>query len=142
MIKTTSKSKEEHLSEITILLIDDSHIMRGLQTKILHSMGLEYILCAEHGKEALTVLEKSNYKIDFILCDHNMPVMSGLEFLKTIKTIAEGTHIPVIMCSANGGKNVDKALNLGAADYITKPFTSDEFKSVILKHTYNPEKII
>ncbi len=142
MTKDTEKSKEDHLRGIHILLVDDSKIMRDLQRKILQSIGLRHIFCAEHGKAALKVLEAINYKMDFILCDHNMPVMTGLKFLETIKEIDKGKHIPVIMCSASAGENVNIAMNTGASDYITKPFSPSEFKSVILKHTYQIEKII
>ncbi len=142
MTENRQKSQEEHLRSIHILLIDDSKIMRDLQRKILQSIGLKHIYCAEHGKAALKVLEGVSYKIDFILCDHNMPVMTGLKFLETIKEIDKGKDIPVVMCSANAGKNIDKAINLDASDYITKPFSPSEFKSVILKHTYQIEKVI
>ncbi len=105
-----------------ILVIDDEESMRHMLSIMLKKEGY-HVVCAESAEVALEVLEKEGF--EFILCDIKMPGIDGLEFLKRLKE--RGTDATVIMMSAYG--TIDTAvecMKLGAYDYISKPFKTDE----------------
>jgi two-component system response regulator AtoC len=112
-----------------ILVVDDEAGMRDVLGKILSAEG--YLVAqAGNGGEALKALEKNRY--DFILCDIRMPGMGGLEMLKEMTA----RKIPgtVIMMSAFGTvETAVEAMKLGAYDYISKPFMSDEILLTLRK---------
>ncbi len=103
-------------------MVDDEEAMRHMLSIMLKKEGYD-VVCAEDAEVALHVLGKEAF--DFILCDIKMPGMDGLEFLKKLKE--RGTDSTVIMMSAYG--TIDTAvecMKLGAYDYISKPFKTDE----------------
>lgn len=112
-----------------ILIIDDEENMRHSLSLVLGQEGFN-VATAENGAIALDLLSKQNF--DVILCDIQMPEMDGVTFLKEFyKNKLKST---IIMMSAYG--NIDtaiKAMKIGAYDYISKPFKSDEIILAIKK---------
>jgi two-component system, NtrC family, response regulator AtoC len=105
-----------------ILIVDDEASLRDALTRILTAEGYE-VRQAGNGKEALGLLGDSRF--DFLLCDLRMPVMGGLDLLREIT--ARGIPGTVIMMSAFGTvETAVEAMKLGAYDYVSKPFMSDE----------------
>jgi two-component system, chemotaxis family, chemotaxis protein CheY len=95
-------------------------------------VGIEEIFEAGDGSQGLKLLEGN--QVHLILCDLNMPVMGGLEFLEVVQQRAEWKAIPVIIVTTEGGmENVVKAVQLGAKGYIHKPFTTDEVKQKLVQ---------
>jgi two-component system chemotaxis response regulator CheY len=87
---------------------------------------------ASNGREALEQLV--NQKIDLVLLDWNMPQLSGIEFLKTIREKEEYKNLPVIMVTSEAARyNVIEALKNGATDYIIKPVNEKNFKEKLSK---------
>ncbi|MFT4112091.1 response regulator [Silvibacterium sp.] len=114
---------------LNVLLIDDSMVIRKMLRRVLGecNIGVGEIFEAGDGSAALKVLEASS--VQLILCDVNMPVMNGMEFLENMQKNGAWKGIPVIMVTTEGGMdNVMKAVQLGAKGYIHKPFTTDEVK--------------
>jgi two-component system response regulator AtoC len=116
-----------------ILVIDDEESMRHMLSVLLKREGYD-VVSAENGRQALKVVEEDEF--DFILCDIKMPGMGGLDFLKAIlsMTTSSSPAPVVIMMSAYG--TVDTAIEcmqLGAYDYISKPFKPDEVIITIRK---------
>jgi two-component system, chemotaxis family, chemotaxis protein CheY len=110
-----------------ILITDDSRFMRGVLKDIVISGGYECIE-AENGKEAMEKFEQE--KPDLVLLDVIMPEVDGISVLKKI-----GKTAKIIVVSAVGQeKMVDEAKDLGALDYIVKPFDSKEVLEVIEKY--------
>jgi len=102
-----------------ILIIDDSHTNVVLLQAILGNKGYNTIT-ASNAKEAYLIME--NEKPDLILLDLLMPEISGFDFLFHIKSNKETRNIPVIVVSAvTDTANINRALALGAKDYIKKP---------------------
>jgi two-component system response regulator AtoC len=114
-----------------ILILDDEEAMRHMLSVILTKQGYEVSACPDAGS-ALKALAKDDY--DFILSDIKMPGMDGMEFLQSFGEIE--SRATVIMMSAYG--TIDTALEcikLGAYDYISKPFNTDEILLTIRKAT-------
>lgn len=117
----------------SILIVDDSMPMRTVLKRSLAAAGYagESILDASNGKEALTVLAED--WVDLIITDYNMPEMNGLSFLKKVKTDALFKEIPVVVISTEGNDKIIKEfMDAGAAGYITKPFTPESLRDLIV----------
>jgi len=104
-----------------ILLVDDEASLRELLKARLESNGYT-VLIAAGGEEALKIM--SDQKPDLVLLDIMMPDMSGEEVMRRISASSGGGFIPVIFLTARDTKV--KGLELGAVDYVQKPFNSDE----------------
>jgi two-component system chemotaxis response regulator CheY len=118
---------------IRALIIDDSSVMRKIVERSLRQAGIDLtqVLEAGNGAEALAVLQKN--RVDLILCDINMPVMDGLEFIKQLPGVANAKDVPVVMITTEGNEShVGQALSCGARGYIRKPFTAEQVREHIV----------
>jgi diguanylate cyclase (GGDEF)-like protein len=103
-----------------ILVIDDEMMLREMLKDIFSIAGYD-VITAENGKEGLQKIEAE--MPDFVILDGSMPVMDGFETLKEIRKNPRFINLPVMMFTALSGETEQiKGLNLGADDYITKPF--------------------
>jgi len=121
------------MNNVRALIVDDSSVMRKIVERSLRQAGvnLTQVLEAGNGAEALGVLQES--QVDLILCDINMPVMDGLEFVKQLSGVENGKGIPVVMITTEGSEShVVQALSAGARGYIRKPFTPDQVKEHVI----------
>jgi len=102
-----------------VLIVDDeARILRFLELK-LKVAGYD-VVSAASGEKALTLARSE--KPDIVLLDIIMPGIDGLEVLQEIRKFSQ---VPVIVFSARSG-NTEKAMKLGANDYVAKPFSPDE----------------
>jgi two-component system chemotaxis response regulator CheY len=118
---------------ITALIIDDSSVMRKIVERSLRQAGIDlnHVFEAGNGAEGLTVLKEN--RVDLILCDINMPVMDGLEFIKQLPGVANAKDVPVVMITTEGSEShVVQALSCGARGYIRKPFTPEQVKEHVV----------
>ena len=106
-----------------ILVVDDVPANVEILSFHLTDEGYE-VLEAQSGEQALSLLNADDTDIDLVLLDVMMPVMSGLDVLSQIKRNIETEHIPVILVTANAeDQNVAEGLDMGAFDYIIKPYS-------------------
>ena len=115
------------------LIIDDSSVMRKIVERSLRQAGIELtqVFEAGNGAEALGVLKEN--QVDLILCDINMPVMDGLEFIKQLPGVANAKDVPVVMITTEGSEtHVVQALSCGARGYIRKPFTPEQVREQVM----------
>src|SRR5499433_14089 len=104
-----------------ILIVDDNEDNRYTLRLMLESDGHERITCATGGNEAITLIEKEKFSL--VLLDLMMPDLNGDEVLKVIKSDPEQRDIPVVMISADTDVDkVSQCIELGADDYLPKPF--------------------
>ncbi|MDP9440234.1 MAG: response regulator, partial [Actinomycetota bacterium] len=105
----------------TILLVDDDAALLEVTSIVLASEGYR-VVTAGDGTEALRALDDED--LDLVILDVMLPRMSGFEVLKKMR---EGSDVPVVLLTAKS-QSVDKVvgLELGADDYITKPFDTKE----------------
>jgi len=107
-----------------VLVVDDFATMRRIVKNVLRQIGFANIGEADDGKAALKVLKEE--KFDLILCDWNMPEMSGLEVLKQMKSDDALKDIPFVMVTAEAQKDhIIEAVKAGVNSYIVKPFTAE-----------------
>ncbi len=121
------------MDKIRALIVDDSSVMRKIVERSLRQAGieLEKVVEAGNGAEALGALREN--PVDLILCDINMPVMDGIEFVRQMGTVDNARGVPVVMITTEGSEShVVQALSNGARGYIRKPFTPDQVKEHVL----------
>jgi two-component system, chemotaxis family, chemotaxis protein CheY len=121
------------MDSIRALIVDDSSVMRKIVERSLRQAGLNLIQVFEagNGAEALATMQAN--KVDLILCDINMPVMDGLEFVRQLSAVENAKGTPVVMITTEGSEgHVVRALSAGARGYIRKPFTPDQVKEHVL----------
>lgn len=118
---------------MTILIVDDSRIMRNTVKGVFTGVGIPFTYVeASNGEEALALLDA--FTIDLVLLDWNMPKLSGIDFLKAVRAMDKYKSLPIVMVTSESAKfNVIEALKNGATDYITKPISSETFREKIAK---------
>jgi two-component system, chemotaxis family, chemotaxis protein CheY len=121
------------MDKVRALIVDDSSVMRKIVERSLRQAGLDLseVREASNGAEALGALKDSG--VDLILCDINMPVMDGIEFLRQLQTQQHAQGVPVVMITTEGSEShVVQALSIGAKGYIRKPFTPEQVKEHVI----------
>ena len=115
-----------------VLVVDDSRIMRGVVKNSFLNLKLPaQFLEASNGAEALHVLSENT--IDLVLIDWNMPMLSGLDFLKKVRGMDQYKNLPIIMITSEAARyNVIEALKAGVTGYLVKPLNEETFKKTIL----------
>ncbi len=113
------------------LVVDDSLTMRRIVINALKTFGIDDIVEAEDGQDALSKLQ--THKIDFVITDWNMPNMSGLDLTKTIRASDQWKNLPILMVTTRGLKeDIIQALQAKVNNYIVKPFTPQVLKEKIV----------
>ncbi|HCX21952.1 MAG: response regulator [Flammeovirgaceae bacterium] len=111
-----------------VLIVDDSIYMRSLIRSALEEAGLEVVGEAKDGETAIDLALDT--QPDLITLDNILPDMMGFEILKVLRD--QGLESKVIMISAVGQQTVvNKGKELGASEYIVKPFTSEALIEVV-----------
>ena len=106
-----------------ILLVDDEPIVRNSITEILQLKGYD-VLQAENGRRALEIYQAEGSKIDLILLDMTMPVLTGMETLQRIRE--QDSQLPVILLSGYGEEQIDnQTMETLNTRFLKKPFKVD-----------------
>ena len=109
-----------------VLVVDDSMVIRKQMKGMLDNLFFKVITVA-HGEEALGMLE-AHPDISLVVTDYNMPVMNGLELTNEIRKTYKKDELGIIALSSNEDEEINAMfLKSGANDYITKPFSKEEF---------------
>ena len=119
----------------TILIVDDSVLTRTAIKRILGMIEFPVgqILEAPDGLVALKILDSQ--PVDLVLADLNMPQMSGIELIYQMRQQVNCAGIPVVMVTTESSPTrIKELLSEGVRDYLHKPFTPEEFRSVISRH--------
>jgi CheY-like chemotaxis protein len=121
------------MSKVSVLVVDDATFIRDLVKKGLrdHFPGIQ-IEEAVNGRKALQMLTRK--PVDLILCDWEMPEMSGLELLSWCREQDSLKTVPFIMVTSRGDKeNVVQAIQAGVSDFIGKPFSNEQLVTKVKK---------
>jgi two-component system chemotaxis response regulator CheY len=115
-----------------VLVVDDSALIHQMYKMALTRYKCT-IVSAKNGQAGLDELAKHK-DIDLVLLDINMPVMSGLEFLKKLKDLGTYSHIPIVIVSTEGKEeDTKRGLEMGARGYVTKPIQTAALHEMIEK---------
>ena len=110
------------------LVVDDSMTIRRIVIKALGMVGIHETVEAADGTEALSAVNEQDF--DVILLDWNMPKLTGIETLRSIRQAGKTT--PVIMVTTEAEKSrVIEAIKSGANDYLIKPFAPDQLAAKV-----------
>jgi two-component system, chemotaxis family, chemotaxis protein CheY len=122
-------------SGMRILVIDDMPPIVKLVDKMLRNMGFNNVYTSCDGSLAWKLLEKSKIEEDyfnFIISDWNMPMMTGLELLKKVRSDELYERLPFLMLTAESEQgSVIQAIKSGVSSYVVKPFSEEVLKRKI-----------
>ena len=111
------------------LVVDDSVTMRRIIVNSLQRIGYSQTVEAGDGEDALRQFDSS---IQFVITDWNMPIMSGIEFARSLRARADGKHVPILMVTTRSMReDILTAVDAGVNNYILKPFTPPTLKEKI-----------
>jgi CheY-like chemotaxis protein len=114
------------------LVVDDFEPMRKVTSGQLRLMGVNNIITANDGAEALRILQ--NRRVDVVLSDWNMPVMTGLDLLKAVRADEQLARLPFIMITAEAAReHVAEAIACGVSELLVKPYTTDRLAARVEK---------
>jgi two-component system chemotaxis response regulator CheY len=114
-----------------ILVVDDSPSLRQIISIVLTTAGYD-VIEAENGQQALEKLDGS--KIHLAICDVNMPVMDGIEFVKNVKSMPNYRFLPIIMLTTESGENrKQEGRDAGVKAWVVKPFRPDQILNAVSK---------
>lgn len=118
--------------DIKILVVDDFSTMRRIIKNLLRDLGFTNVEEADDGKTALPILQQGH--IEFLITDWNMPGMTGIDLLKTVRADPSLAQIPVLMVTAEAKREqIIAAAQAGVNGYVVKPFTAGVLKEKIDK---------
>ncbi len=114
----------------TVMIVDDDQTMRTLIRRMLSRMRITNLIEADGGAQALERLEQAPEPCDLIICDWNMPGMSGIELFDRVHAL--NPDLPFLMLTGRADANsVVAAKRAGVPAYIVKPIAPDELKTKI-----------
>ena len=118
-------------SDVKVLVVDDSGVMRKIIIRSLFACGVSDTVEAADGEIAWSEFQDEEF--DLVMTDWNMPNVTGLELLQRIRQ--SGSAVPVIMITTEGERDkVVQAIQAGVTDYLCKPFEKEELQAKIDKY--------
>ena len=118
------------MSDYTCLVVEDSPMMRQLLVFAMSRVKSMAIVEADDGVDALKKLAAT--KFDIIITDINMPIMDGLKLVKRVRSDAVYRDVPIVIITTEGAEeDRQRALQLGANAYITKPIQAPQVISTV-----------
>jgi len=117
------------MKSLKVLVIDDENVICDACHLVLSEKGHAVDFCTT-GKSGLLAIERGAY--DVILLDMKLPDIDGMEILETIRAEMPATYV-IVMTGYSTMSNAVQAMKLGAADYLSKPFTDDELVEAVEK---------
>jgi chemosensory pili system protein ChpA (sensor histidine kinase/response regulator) len=126
----------------SVMIVDDSMSVRRVVSNLIQSAGWQP-LAARDGLEALEMVHRSAQPPDLILLDIEMPRMDGYEFMTSLKGQESYRDIPIVILTSRAGeKHRRKALDLGADEYVVKPYEDEVLLSMIRHLVQESRKVV
>ena len=119
-----------NFDQLTVLIVDDQELIRKSITKIVEKLKFKKIISCSNGSDAIKHFSKQI--IDLIILDIYMKPVNGFEVLETIRNSQTNSDIPIIVVTGEASKDdIVKTANLGAEDYLLKPFQASDLEKNI-----------
>lgn len=120
--------QDRDLSKLKVLIVEDQTDARAILKNMLSELEITQIFEASDGREALQFMDAAFDFVDIIMCDWNMPHLSGIEFLRQVRST--GMNIPFLMITGRGDMgSVMEAKSSGVTGYIRKPFSPAQLEA-------------
>lgn len=116
--------------ELKVLVVEDQGEARAMLRNMLGELGVTQIFEAANGRDAFSFVDSAFDLVNFIVCDWNMPGMTGVEFLRQVRSVDVETPFLMITGRADMG-SVTEAKNSGVTGYIRKPFSAAQLEAKI-----------
>ena len=114
---------------VNVLVIEDNELASRVVVHILEKLGVDQVMTADNGANALEILKESNADIDICICDLEMPVMGGYEFIRRVRygTVPRYKDVPIlVLTGADTEKNVKKSRIYRISGFMIKPPTIED----------------
>lgn len=138
-----NERKQERLDKnLVFLVVDDFETMRRVTVNQLRQLGGEKILMAKDGKEAMRILKSQ--PVHVVLSDWNMPVMTGIELLREVRSDEKLFVLPFLMITAEADRaRVQEAINAGVTSVLLKPYSSNQLLERLQSaFAWKPRKVV
>ena len=113
----------------SLMIVDDSATMRKIIIRTIRMSGLEFDRTEEAGNGVEALSKLNSAVVDLMLCDINMPEMSGPDLVKKVRELPACANTKIVMVSTESSQElIDNLMANGANGYITKPFTPEKFR--------------
>ncbi len=129
------------VNTMRVLVVDDEVFMRKLVVRLASEIGIKEIDMAEDGHQAMDLVMRSRTPYDLIICDLEMPVMNGFEFVRFLRTKAPKNHrrAPVIILTGHSSsENLQEAVDLGINGFLVKPVSRQKLESRMIAAITRP----
>lgn len=118
---------------IRVLVAEDMEEMRGILVRLLQAMGFRHVRAVRNGEEAWMMLQVPD-AFDLVLCDWNMPRLTGRELLEKVRADVQLAQLPFVMITGeNSHRQVTSAITGGVTDFILKPFSAAQLEARITR---------
>lgn len=126
----TSKFIQKKIEGLKVLIVDDQPEVRIMVRDMLADCGIARTFEASNGHEAMQFMDTDFETVSMVICDWNMPKMSGIDFLRQIRTVYP--DLPFLMVTGQADKNsVLEAKLAGVSAFIRKPFSPEQLENKI-----------
>jgi len=124
---------------LNVLIVDDSATMRSMLVKTLQMSGLPLgtVSQASNGKEGLELLDRE--WVDIVFLDINMPVMSGMEMIESMRKKPELVNTPIIVVSTESSQTRIEEVQSKGVKFIHKPFTPERVREIVQSIVGDPQ---
>ncbi len=124
-----SDDKRE-IKDLNVLVVDDQPDTLALMKNMMNELGISRIFEAGDGRQALDFMDSAFDVVDMIICDWNMPKVTGVELLRQVRSVYP--DIPFLMVTGRGDMDsVVEAKASGVTGYIVKPFSSAQLEAKV-----------
>jgi two-component system chemotaxis response regulator CheY len=118
--------------DVRVLVVDDSTLARNHIQRVLRNMGIQHLVEARDGKEAIAILQQQMF--DLVVTDYNMPEVNGQELTTYIREHSQQTHIPILMVTSEANDaHLSTIEQAGVNALCDKPFAPETVKSLLFK---------
>ncbi|MBN2446494.1 MAG: response regulator [Phycisphaerae bacterium] len=115
-----------------VLIVDDSATMRRMIERTLSMSGLSVDEVHEAGNGIQALAQMAEHRIDVVILDINMPVMSGTQLIKRMHDDQQMARIPVVIASTEGSETrIQELMSIGAVGFVRKPFQPEGLRDVL-----------
>lgn len=121
-------ARKEDISDLRVLVVDDQADTRAMVKNMLGECGITQVFDAADGRQAMQFMDTAFDFIDLVICDWNMPGMSGVELLRQLRTV--DPRFPFMMITGRADhSSVVEAKSSGVTAYIAKPFSTTQLEA-------------